>query len=152
MTDKTVSQDAPLKLLVNDLKTVAVSQSQRYPWKIKFAPDNLNSSVAVEFSQVWVQGSVKSCSDDGDLITINDGSGDIRVTKCSRTPGDRSWLSSGSYCGVLAKVKQPSKSIPEVEAIKLMHIIDTRNEAKLMWPLEVQELSNFLRGNITFNV
>lgn len=58
----------------------------------------------------------------------------------------------GSYYGVLACVKDPSKSPPELEAIKLMHILETKNEAKSMWPIEVQELSNLLRGKIIFKV
>lgn len=96
-TDVTVSQEAPLKLLVKDLRSVTSTKSKGYPWRIKFAPDDdlIKHTVVVEFSQVWLQGSVKSCSDDGDVIMINDGSGDVRVTKCSRAPGDRSWLHSG---------------------------------------------------------
>ncbi|XP_034235923.1 uncharacterized protein LOC117642146 [Thrips palmi] len=155
--DVVVSQEAPLKILAKDLRTLAVNQAKGFPWRIKFAPDNLiRRTVVVEFSQVWLQGSIKSCSGDGDVLTINDGSGDIRVTKCSRAPGFQGpqslSLSSGSYWAIHACVKLPFKSPPEVEAVKLMQILETRSEAKSMWPLEVQELTDLLRGKVTFNM
>lgn len=58
----------------------------------------------------------------------------------------------GVYCGVLASVVDPSKKLPEVGAYKLMHISDKKNEAECMWPLEVQELSNFVLGKVTFSL
>lgn len=95
-TDVLVSQEAPLKILAQGLRTVAVNRSEQYPWRLVFPPNNLHKgTVVIEFSQVWLQGTVKSSSDDGDVIIINDDTGDIRVTKCSKAPGDRSWISPG---------------------------------------------------------
>lgn len=148
-----VSVEAPLKMMIRDLKRLSTNKSQKYPWKIQFLPDRANNrEVHAELLQVWLQGSIKRCSSDTDTIVINDGTGEVCVKKCNRVPGDRSWIKPGEYCGVLACVKSPSKPTSEVEAVKLMYIAEERDNAESMWPLEVQELANLLKGSITFNL
>ncbi|KAJ1524274.1 hypothetical protein ONE63_010787 [Megalurothrips usitatus] len=150
---KVVPLDSPLKMMIGDLKRVAGNKSQAHPWVIKFLADSTNNCpTIVEFSQIWLQGSVKTSMNDSDSIVLTDGSGDVKVTKCARVPGDRSWIKAGAYCGIFACVKKLSLSSPEVEAIKVMDLCEMKNDAQNMWPSEVQELIHFLRGSITFQL
>lgn len=92
-----VSHEAPLKLMIGDINKVAANESDSYPWRITF-PSSITSSrsAAIEFSDIWLQGNVKSVENSSESIIIDDGTGDVLVTKCSRAPGDRSWIAPGT--------------------------------------------------------
>ncbi|KAK3918999.1 RecQ-mediated genome instability protein 2 [Frankliniella fusca] len=146
-----LSQDAPLKLLVRDIRNIQKSKLQAYPWKIQnLKKTSDRQPLLIQFNQIWLQGWVKNCENDGENILVSDGTGEVKVTKCSRSPG-YNWIKQGSYCGILASVKFPSQLPPEVEALKFMHISEKTCEAERMWPLEVEELMNVLGENITFH-
>ncbi|XP_052123734.1 uncharacterized protein LOC113214071 [Frankliniella occidentalis] len=148
-----LSQDAPVKLLVRDFRNVLKTKLQTYPWKIQCPSTNKNGasqSLVIQFNQIWLQGWVKTCENE-DNILISDGSGEVRVTKCKRSPG-YNWIKQGAYCGVLATMKLPSQLPPEVEALKFMDISDKNSEAERIWPLEVQELMNVLANRISFDL
>ena len=98
MASDVVSHDAPLKLMIGDIKKVFANKSEGYPWKILFPPNMTNRrSAAIEFSDIWLKGNVKSIQNDSENILIDDGSGEVLVTKCSRAPGDRSWIKPGIW-------------------------------------------------------
>ncbi len=65
---------------------------------------------------------------------------------------DKFWFCLGSYCGLLATIKFPSKLPPEVEALKFMHISEKNCEAERLWPIEVGDLMNLFTNRITFCV
>lgn len=89
------SQEAPIKLMVKDLREVSVNKaSATFPFKMRVSSRNAMAPTDIQFSQVWLQGSVKSGCD-SETFVLNDGSGNVRVEKCSRVPGDKSWIKPG---------------------------------------------------------
>lgn len=123
------------KLSVEDLRLCTVSYDDDKSWSFDIGNEKI---LCVKF--VWIQGDITELQSDS--FIIRDHTGKCRVSASNAILSSNAWLTPGVYCSVLGQLQESGDS-PVITAMKIANI-DNNSVLRKMWPVEVNELKQFL--------